>query len=287
MKIRIIALLLTVIMLAGVLPAAAESEPGVQVPAAEEYGDYAAEMPEDSAVPEEPDSEDDSMLLPGTADDNTAEVSIEAASDEAPAPLTAEPALTVDGQPDNATTEADLPEEKDETLPAEESGILSDVEPAEANDENVLPGVPVNISTSPAGPVITEQPIDVKAALGSNVSFSVVAEGEGLTYQWRYRNSAESAWHNTTLTGCNTDTLIMTAILDRNGKQYCCVITNRDGVSVTSQAATLTIQQASIKIEKQPANQLGAMNEVVSFTVEATGDGLTYQWKYREDGSSS
>lgn len=289
MKIRIIALLLTVIMLAGVLPAAAESEPGVQVPAAEEYGDYAAEMPEDSAVPEEPDSEDDSMLLPGTADDNTAEVSIEAASEEVPVPLTAEPVLTVDGQPDNATTEADLPEETDETLFAEEGGILPDGEPAEEteeDDESALTGIPVNISTSPSGPVIIEQPIDVKAAPGITVSFNVTAEGEGLTYRWKYRDSAEDPWRNTSLSGYDTDTLVVKATLDRSGKQYCCVVTDQGGASVTTRAATLTVQQSTIVIEKQPVNQSGARSEVVSFTVDATGDGLTYQWKYREDGGS-
>ena len=39
-------------------------------------------------------------------------------------------------------------------------------------------------------------------------------------------------------------------------------------------------QATVLAITTQPVNYIGSIGDPVSFTVEATGEGLTYQWKY-------
>lgn len=239
----------------------------------------------------------------GTADATSDDGAPEEAVQEPAAPETDIPVTVLS---DETTEEADLPEEMPEDLPAEnsseapaedsagetpeETGTEAVEEAGEENGKENGDGTsdlyqlsePANLSTAAAGPEITQQPLDATAVLNSNVFFKTAASGEELTYQWQYRDNAESAWHTTSLTGCKTDTLTVTATLARNGKQYRCVITDKSGASAVTQEATLTVRQVTLKIDRQPVNQSGALNDVVTFSVEATGDGLTYQWKYRE-----
>lgn len=86
---------------------------------------------------------------------------------------------------------------------------------------------------------ITTQPADVTASNGDTVYYSVVAEGEGLTYQWQF---CKTGWENTTMEGATTDTLTVGATTARNGYQYRCIITDNYGNSMISDAATLTVQ---------------------------------------------
>ncbi|MDO5436556.1 MAG: hypothetical protein Q4G19_09330, partial [Clostridia bacterium] len=125
---------------------------------------------------------------------------------------------------------------------------------------------------------ITAQPVDVTADTGTNAKFTVKAAGEGLTYQWKYRKTAESKWAKTTSTGYDTKTLTIPATLTKNGYQYQCIITDQYGASVTSDAVTLTVHTA-LKITAQPVNATATAGTDAKFTVKATGDGLKYQWQ--------
>ena len=84
---------------------------------------------------------------------------------------------------------------------------------------------------------ITAQPTDQSAPSGY-VYFTVVAEGDELTYQWQWSADGES-WGNTTLTGYNTNQLRVGVSSVTNGRQYRCVITDKYGSTVTSDAAKL------------------------------------------------
>ena len=88
---------------------------------------------------------------------------------------------------------------------------------------------------------IVTDPENVKAPAGSKISFKVVAEGEGLTYRWQTKTSSTADWIYTSLVGYNTDTLSITTTAAQNGRQYRCIVTDEAGNSVTSNAATLTI----------------------------------------------
>ena len=129
---------------------------------------------------------------------------------------------------------------------------------------------------------ITSQPTDVKASVGKIVSFKVVAEGVGLKYQWQTSSSNGAKWGNTSLSGNNTALLSFSAPATYDGRLYRCVITDAKGNTVVSEAAKLSIGEATgdpIIINAQPKDVSVAAGSATSFIVEATGEGLTYQWQ--------
>ena len=79
------------------------------------------------------------------------------------------------------------------------------------------------------------------------------------------------------------ETRPMVGTAARNGFQYRCIVTDVDGNSVVSSAATLRI--AGVKIASDPQPQTVAAGETARFAVTAYGEGLTYQWQYKIAGS--
>ncbi len=129
------------------------------------------------------------------------------------------------------------------------------------------------------GPEITGQPQDYTGAVGETASFTVEASGEGLTYQWQYKSLKDGKWYNTTTTGYNTPTMSIKVTSARNGMQFRCKVTG-GSTTVISDAATLRVGSA-LAITSQPQDFTGPLNATATFTVEATGTGLTYQWQYK------
>ena len=105
--------------------------------------------------------------------------------------------------------------------------------------EETLNSEPANITLKKAGG-ITEQPEDVLAAAGEQVTLHVAAEGSSISYQWQWSSNG-TTWKNCTSAGSTTDTFgfKMSATLD--GRQYRCVLTV-DGEMVISDAATITLK---------------------------------------------
>ena len=91
---------------------------------------------------------------------------------------------------------------------------------------------------------ITSQPKSVTATAGDKVSFHVAAEGEDLQYQWQYRTSSSGSWKNSTVDGCKTATLTVTATAARNGYQYRCKVSNSLD-KASSKSAKLTVESAA------------------------------------------
>ena len=134
--------------------------------------------------------------------------------------------------------------------------------------------------------VITSQPESVTAEVGDVVTFTVVAEGEGLTYQWQYRNAGAENWYNTGWSGAQTATLTTAAVTTGlHGRQFRCVITDASGNVVESEPATLTVPY--LKVDSATAFGVPVNTDHV-FTVEYTvSEGVTYQWQYKGNTSSS
>ena len=140
----------------------------------------------------------------------------------------------------------------------------------------------LSIEKSQATLKITGQPQDVKAEVGSTTSVSVKAEGEGLKYQWQTSSSNGAKWGNTSLSGNNTALLSFSAPATYDGRLYRCVITDAKGNTVVSEAAKLSIGEATgdpIIINAQPKDATVAAGNATAFIVEAEGEGLTYQWQ--------
>jgi hypothetical protein len=123
--------------------------------------------------------------------------------------------------------------------------------------------------TVTSAPTITLQPTDQIGCVGDSLSLVVAATGSGLSYQW--------AIGTNDILGATNDTLTFdpATILD-NALDYN-VTVSIGNCSVTSNDASVTINTVP-NITLQPANQTACVGDSVSFTVAATGTGLTYQW---------
>ena len=132
---------------------------------------------------------------------------------------------------------------------------------------------------------ITTQPVDYVGALNSTASFTVAVNKEDVTYQWYFSNDGE-VWKPSSSTGYNTDTLTVQIASYRLGQQYRCEITDSEGNTVVSDAAAMRMPPSTIQILTQPDDYYGAEADAAPFTVEATGEGLTYRWYYSTGGEN-
>ncbi len=130
---------------------------------------------------------------------------------------------------------------------------------------------------------ITCQPETASALEGEYATTQVVANGEGLTYQWYVCKAGSTKYYKSSIT---TDTYRTKMDADRNGRTVYCVITDAKGNTVTSDTVSL-ILQTPLVITKQPQNVSVANGKTAKTTVEATGDGLTYTWYLRQPGNAT
>ena len=139
------------------------------------------------------------------------------------------------------------------------------------------------IATLSLRPRITTQPANKTAAAGSNATFTIAANGKAdLSYQWQYRKDSSSSWANSGQSGNKTATLTVATTAALHGYQFRCRVTDGNGQISYSDAATLSVKPS---ITKQPANKTAAVGANVTFSVTATGNGLTYQWQVNKTGT--
>ena len=165
------------------------------------------------------------------------------------------------------------------TAKASYNGLYYRCKVSNAGGEVFSNKVKLTVTSTPK-PVITTQPANKTVAAGASATFQVAASGTGLTYQWQYKTSGSSTWHDKS--GATSASYTTTANTKYNGIQYRCVVSNAGG-SVTSAAATLTVTVAKPVITTQPKAQTAAAGETATFKVVAAGTGLTYQWQYSSD----
>lgn len=131
---------------------------------------------------------------------------------------------------------------------------------------------------------ITKQPSNVTVTKNKTAKVSVSAEGDGLKYQWYYKDRTSKKFKASS-TKTSTYSVKMTS--SKNGRQVYCVIKDKYGNSVKTKTVTLKMAP-KVKITKQPSSSFKVnAGKKVSVTVKASGDGLTYQWYYKNKGGSS
>ena len=145
---------------------------------------------------------------------------------------------------------------------------------------------PSKVATLKVVPKITQQPKNATVPVSDIATFTVAATGKGpLKYQWQSRKDATAAWSNSGQPGAKTATLEVTVLAGLHGWQFRCVVTDANGMSWGTRAATL---KAVPKITKQPKSTTAKAGSVTTFTVAATGKGpLKYQWQSRKNASSA
>ncbi len=131
-------------------------------------------------------------------------------------------------------------------------------------------------------PVIITQPEDITVAAGKTATFTVVAEGTGLSYQWYVQLKGSEGWDP--ISSATKDTLSFTADSVQNGRRYRCEVSNDKG-TVSSEEAKLTVVTKP-KITTQPKAASVKAGKKVTFKVKATGGALKYQWYYQKKGTT-
>ena len=135
------------------------------------------------------------------------------------------------------------------------------------------------MTRSPIKLQIIEEPQDVEAAIGESFSINVEAAGEGLTYQWYYKDSNMAEFEISS----NTTASYSYTMQDyRHNRQVYCIVTDVYGNTAKTETATMTRSPIKLQIIEEPQDVEVAIGEGFSINVEAAGEGLTYQWYYKD-----
>ncbi len=138
----------------------------------------------------------------------------------------------------------------------------------------------VTVTVQRVALAIVKEPENYVGPVGTTATFHVEAVGEGLTYQWYFSNNNGRTWSVSTLEGNDTATVYVPVKTFRDGQQYQCVITDNRGKTVSTEIVALTIQDVALMIITEPEDYTGAVGTTATFSVEAVGSGLRYQWYY-------
>ncbi len=118
-------------------------------------------------------------------------------------------------------------------------------------------------------PVITAQPLPVSVVQGSPATFTVGATGVGLTYQWQNGT--------TDIPGETGPDYTIPSAMPADAGNYRCAVTNIVGTKYSNPASLTVIVPPTINT--QPLDVLANAGSAASFTVDAAGGGLSYQWQ--------
>ena len=135
---------------------------------------------------------------------------------------------------------------------------------------------------------ITSQPESVALEANQNATFTVKTNRDTVaTYQWQYSNNQGKTWTNSGAEGAQEASLTVTMYRYRDGQMYRCIVTDDQGNRLTSEAATMTLLDYAPKLVEQPASVTAKSGETATFRVKATGENLTYQWYFSNNGGQS
>ncbi|MDQ4139557.1 MAG: Ig-like domain-containing protein, partial [Bacteroidota bacterium] len=148
---------------------------------------------------------------------------------------------------------------------------------------------------TPPSITFAKQPVASTIIGGQNTNFTVVASGEGsLTYQWQVSQDGGANFtnidNNHIYSGATTANLSLTLVpTTMNGYQYRVQVIRygiiaTSNIVATSNAVALTVQlpvtdNTKLTITTQPKATTITGGQNASFTVIASGEGLTYQWQ--------
>ena len=133
---------------------------------------------------------------------------------------------------------------------------------------------------------INQHPASQSAEVGSDVSFTVQASGDGLTYQWEKLEGG--TWTTISdgngVTGATSATLHLNPVKEDNAGTYHCVVKDSMPSTLTSNPATLSVHP-TLSFTKDLSNVDVDEGTQVIFAVDTVGYDVTYQWQRKKPGS--
>ena len=128
------------------------------------------------------------------------------------------------------------------------------------------------------GDLLTAKQEKTYTKYGKTAKVTVDAAGVDLQYQWYVKNNNQSAYSKVFV---NDPTYSVTMNTTSKKRSVYCVVTDRDGLARTSNIVTLRLAPT---IVTEPVDKTVAMGETVKVSIEAEGDGLSYQWYIKNAG---
>lgn len=135
--------------------------------------------------------------------------------------------------------------------------------------DTVLDGDDSNNRSYDGAPRIIADLADRVAAPGASITLGVTVQGGSLSYQW-FKNALP-------ISGAVNSTLVIAAAAAGDAGTYSVKVSNTLG-HADSRNATLQVYPAPI-ITGAPAARKVTQGQTATFSVTATGNALTYQWK--------
>jgi len=134
-----------------------------------------------------------------------------------------------------------------------------------------------------AAPItVSSQPTSQTVCSGAAITFTTVASGVSLTYQWQVNTGSgfTNLSNGAIYSGVTTASLVISSNNPTmSGYQYRCLLSNAVCTSpVNTNTVTLTVNTLPA-ISSQPQAQSTCSGTTVSFTVGASGTGVQYQWQ--------
>ncbi len=121
---------------------------------------------------------------------------------------------------------------------------------------------------------IIEQPENFSGPMGSTATFTVEADGAGLTYQWYVKNTTATVFTKSSVQTPEYSTKVTSKSA---GRQLYCLVKDQYGNKKKTVTVTLTAEESPV-ITNTLEDYTGALGSTASFSVVAEGEGLTYQW---------
>ncbi len=109
-------------------------------------------------------------------------------------------------------------------------------------------------------------------------SISVLAAGDGLSYEWQYSDTGETWYPRSRANGWTTRMLTDTGSADAEGWLRRCVITDQYGNTAVSNSCVAHYRH-EIEIIEFPTRTHSQAGKTAEFSIKAQGDGLHYQWE--------
>lgn len=135
-----------------------------------------------------------------------------------------------------------------------------------------------------------EAPFNTNAIVTAKLD---VDKATGYSYEWEYWNASDSTWVPSTDLGANSVTIAIKVDSNSDGRYYRCKATFTDALGAKAQYPIISNEfqlhgyTPSVTIVTQPKSVGAHIGTTATFSVEATGNHLTYLWSYSVDGKSN
>ena len=124
-----------------------------------------------------------------------------------------------------------------------------------------------------AAPTIVTPPADTTVNYSSNVTLTVLATGDNLSYAW-YKNGTNLLTNSVTISGATTPSLTISNVSGADAAAYTVHVGNE--AAVVNATANLTVVDPYIVAS--PTNTAVGVSGTLTLNVDAIGTSLGYQW---------